>query len=135
MIGAPHSSPNVFGTNDAFVNYYWLNFTGDRAESLIGGMGLSLQTPYYLGNDPEIENEFEKIFNEFIINDDCFLSCSEAKLTLLLSSVARKSKENSKKLLKSVEYLHKNYDKEITIEFLANMENISPMQYRKAQYT
>lgn len=131
IIGPPHKYLNRFGTDQAFVNYYWLNFTGSEVESLINRTGLSFETPYSLGNDPEIESEFEKIFNEFIINDDYFLCRCEAMLTLLLSSVARKSKGSTKKLLKSVEYLHKNYDKEITVEFLAAMENLSASHYFK----
>jgi len=131
IIFPPHKYLNRFGTDQAFVNYYWLNFTGSEVESLINRTGLSFETPYSLGNDPEIESEFEKIFNEFIINDDYFLCRCEAELALLLSSVARKSKGSTKKLLKSVEYLHKNYDKEITVEFLADTENLSPSHYFK----
>ena len=131
IIGLPHKYLNRFGTDQGFVNYYWLNFTGSEVESLINRTGLSFETTYSLGNDPEIEREFEKIFGEFIINDDYFLCRCEAELALLLSSVARKSKGSTKKLLKSVEYLHKNYDKEITVEFLAAMENLSPSHYFK----
>lgn len=128
-IGGPHDYETYFGTDSSYLNYYWLNFTGGAVEELINKIGISFSTCYKCRSGAEIENELKKIFGEFIIDDEYFLVRCEAALVNILSAVARDSKTETKHLLKSVEFIHKNYDKNITVKELADMEGLSASHY------
>lgn len=129
IIGPPHEFKTFFGTKGDFLNYYWLNFTGRRAENLIKEMGLKHRQVYNVGVSEEISNCFKEIFNEFLINDEFFALRSEAGLIKLLSEVLRKAKSSENDYLKTIQYIHKHYNENISVERLADMEGFSYSYY------
>ena len=48
---------------------------------------------------------------------------------MLLSTIARRLEGTNKTYLKSAEYIHKHYNEDISIEFLAEMEKFSYSHY------
>ena len=129
IIGAPHSFETYFGTKNEFLNYYWLNFTGSRAEPLIKELGFEYQKSYNIGIDKKITRLFNELFDEFLIKDQFFQLRSEAKIISLLSSIASKIQQNKKTYLKSVDYIHKHYNEEISVKYLAELEHLSYSHY------
>ena len=128
-LGKPHDYVTYFASKDNFLNYYWLNFTGNRVENIVKQSGLEFRKAYNIGVSDQIADCFKNIFNEFLINDSLFALNCEAGIINLLSAVARKSKNSPKPCLKSIEYIHKYYNKDISVEELANMENLSYPYY------
>lgn len=129
IIGPPHSNKTGFGTKGDFLNYYWLNFTGGRVESLIEKLGLEFNIPYEIGMHNEILDCFKKIFNEFLLNDKFFLLRSESLIITLLSEFARHINEPKIPYINTVQYIHKHYNEDISIKTLADMENLSYSHY------
>ncbi len=124
-IGKPAGKLTYYGSDYDFLHYYWLNFTGYDVENFIKRMGLQPETKYFVGEKAEFEKCFQTLFKEFSILDALTLTRMEAALSLLFSAFSREVHNKSKTTLASVEYIHKNYNKEISMEALAAMENFS----------
>ena len=129
FIGPPHREETGFGTDGDYLNYYWLNFTGSRAASLIEQMGFQYNKAYTAPDTEEIGECFRKIFSEFHINDRFFAPRSEAALVMLLSTIARAAEGGKREHLKSVEYIHEHYNEDISVAQLAHMEKFSYSHY------
>lgn len=114
-----------YGSDCDFLHYYWLDFTGYDAENFIKRMGFQTEAKYFVGEKVEFEECFHALFKEFAIRDALTMTRMEAATALLFSAFARAVHNKSKTTLASVEYIHKNYNKEIDMEMLAAMENFS----------
>lgn len=124
-IGGARGIRTYYGSDCDFLHYYWLNFTGYDAENFIKKMGLQPGTSYFVGEKVEFEECFHALFKEFATRDALTMTRMEAATALLLSAFSREIHNKSKTTLASVEYIHKNYNKDIDMEELAAMENFS----------
>lgn len=111
-------------------SYLWLHFTGFEARSLAEKAFGCLNKKIYIGMREDIENLFEKLFQEFIIKDEHFETMTVSILRQILSLSARYRNETDLPL-KSITYLHSHYDENIQIETLSDMENMCLTAYRK----
>ena len=126
----PHACID-FGTDRSFLNYYWLNYTGALADDIASQVQLDHFKVYNIGMCEDIRELYKKIFNEFLINDELFPAASGARLTELMAALSRKVSSGESSYLKSVEYIHKHYNEDISVKDMAAMENISPSYYRR----
>jgi len=120
----------AYGTSCENLNYFWLNFTGSQALSLIKKVNLECNTVYSIGLNDEIRNSYMKMAGEFTINDSLFADVSVAILTELMAMLSRKVNTLNNKFFKSLEYIEANYNKDISIDNLAKLEGISTSHYR-----
>ena len=126
----PHIT-KVFGTDGSFLNYYWLNYTGFLADDAAKYVHLEPYKVYDIGMCEDIRELYKKIFSEFLIKDELFPAVSGARLMELLVALSRKITSDEKPYLKSVKYIHKHYNEDISVKQLAAMENITPSYYRR----
>ena len=126
----PPETAVKFGSSSSLLNYFWLQFTGTQAENLIKSTHLSVKTIYREAMSDETENIITDIFNEFIIRDEFFYVKTAAMLTEFFVLMSRNIHTQNKAPLKSLEYIHKNYDKKLSVSMLAKKEHISVSHYR-----
>lgn len=126
----PPETPVKFGNSGSLLNYFWLQFTGWQAKMLLESTHLMEKTVYQITMPDETEKIITDIFNEFIIHDEFFHIRTAAMLAEFFVIVARNVHMQNKALMKSVEYIHKNYDKKLSITMLAETEHISVSHYR-----
>ena len=117
-------------TKHGEFSYLWVHFTGFEAHNLILETIGAFNTKVHIGYREDIQNLFEKLFEEFVINDKHFGSISVCLLREILSLTARYTR-HSVVPLKSIVYIHENYDEDITIKHLADMEEMSLTAYRE----
>ena len=120
-----------FNSNREYNSYFWLQFSGFDAKKVVEQFKLSFEKEYNIGVHEEISEQISEIFKEFLINDVFFDTAVAAKLTKLLTSLARMANSTEKFSLNSIEYIHKHYNEDLTVEFLASLENLSPSHYRE----
>lgn len=120
-----------FTSHKEYNSYFWLQFSGFDAKKTVEQFKLSFEKEYNIGVHEEISEHFSKIFKEFLINDDFFDTAVAAKLIELLTALARMANSTEKFSLNSIEYIHKHYNEELTVEFLASLENLSCSHYRE----
>ena len=114
------------------INYLWLHFTGNQAEQKLRNFDIPVNKILSCGYIGGIEECWTRMCNEFIINDEYFEQMSNSIFTEILTIFSRRlNKHNEKKrLLKSSSYIHSNYHKKLTIDFLASLEGLSESHYR-----
>ena len=120
----------TFTSDMDFNAYYWLQFSGYDADNLVKGLKLEYEKPYNIGVHEDIKGLFNAIFKEFLINDSLFDTVVAARLTELMVSLCRKATSKSDFSLSSVEYINRHYNEDLTIDFLASLENLSSSRYR-----
>lgn len=126
----PPETAVKFGTDCSILNYFWLQFTGKEAQKLFENTHLSTKKKYHITMPDKAENIITEIFNEFIINDEFFHIKTAAMLTEFFVLLSRNIYTQNRALMKSVEYIHKNYDKNLSVSMLAKTEHISVSHYR-----
>lgn len=120
----------VHGTNGDFLNYYWLQITGKDAESFFAKYNFEFKKIYKFNMSEDIKKIMNDINTEFIFNDNLFDLMAGAKLTELFSAISRNLNCKNRFLTESCEYIHKHYDQNISVPFLAAIEHISVSNYR-----
>jgi len=116
-------------------SYYWVHFTGNQAESTLNRFKIKHESLLNIGVHTKLINLFEKIASEMICREEDFPFYASTYLLQLLVEIKRFSevpeKSNTpKKLKKSIEVLHTNYHKPLSINDLAQIEELSPGRYR-----
>lgn len=114
------------------TSYLWIHFTGHDSKKILEENALDPLTIMHIGIDESIKEYFEKLFLEFIINDEkseemriCFL-----KQILILSGRRNRDDPSNRLPLKSISYINRHYTRNISIEQLADMEEMSLTAYR-----
>ena len=110
-------------------SYLWLHFTGFEAVGLISETIGMMNRKIHIGYHKDIEELFEKLFKEFIIKDKYFETVTVCILKEIMSLTARYMNKSSVPL-KSIAYIHENYDENISVKHLADMEELSLTAYR-----
>jgi len=122
-------------TNNKTCDYYWVHFTGSLAKSIMERAGLHNETIFNIGVQAKIINLFEKMTTEIIGRKDDFAFSASTYLLQILTEIKRNSKDNIKqqnlpRFQESIRMMHSNYNQPISIEELAQIENISESRYR-----
>lgn len=112
--------------------YLWVHFTGSYAGTLLKELFIETNKIEYAGIHGGIVDLWKKIYREFIIGDNYFESVSASILTEILAGLKRYADKSGKKerMLKSITYIHENYNKAFDIDSLAKMENLSLSYFR-----
>lgn len=119
-----------YGMKNSFINYYWLHFTGFYAGELLKSLGIPLNTVCPAAFNDCIKKLFERCFDELIFSPKGMEASLCGLLINILTELVRAGSGISHEKLKSVEYVNKNYDKNISVKQLAEMENLSASRYR-----
>ncbi|MBO5060510.1 MAG: helix-turn-helix domain-containing protein [Clostridia bacterium] len=114
------------------INYLWMHFTGKDAENLLQSFSIPTNCICSCGQIASLVEYWNRMYREFVINDEHFLKMTETVLTEILITFSRhiSGLGEKKRLLKSILYIHENYHKKINIAYLAAMENLSESHYR-----
>lgn len=115
--------------------YYWVHFTGFAAQATLERFGFHNESTFNIGVHSRIINLFGKIASELMSRqEDCSFGASTYLLQILLSikryESPHQNSKSAKRIKASLDTLHTNYHKPITIEELARIENMSPSRYR-----
>lgn len=114
------------------ICYLWLHFTGRNAEKVLYEYSLKTNNAEYAGIHGEIFSLWQRMFREFIINDEYFNTASCSVFNQILTELSRYILRSDKKerILKSITYIHENYNRKLSVKELAEMEELSPSYYR-----
>jgi len=120
---------------NGICDYYWAHFTGSIARDVLKRVGIHNETVFDVGIQPKIIRLFEKMTSEMICREDDFAFSATTYLLQILTEIKRHSKDTVKpqnlpNLKESIQLMHTDYNKPISIENLAQIENISPSRYR-----
>ena len=115
--------------------YYWVHFTGHQAQTILERFGFYNESFFNIGVHTNIVNLFDKIASELICREDDFAFSASTYLLQILVNIKRyhfsnKNTETAKRLKASLDILHTDYHKPLTIENLAAFEQLSPSRYR-----
>lgn len=132
LIIRPGTSIFYYTPDDLRVNYLWIHFTGSEAERLLARLHLPANTPLDAGVHRGAEELWQRMFREFVINDEYFELSASAVLTEILTFFSRNinKAQGRRELFKSISYIHENYRRNIRIRELAELENMSEAHYR-----
>ena len=130
----PHTPYHYALAEGETMTYNWVHFTGFHAGRLLSTLGIEPMRLYRFHADMrEIDRLFGELFREFIERGAGFDDACGARLTLLLTVLARCMETESAvspRSLRSLRYLHCHYTEEISIAELAAMEHLSESRYR-----
>lgn len=133
----PHTGYHYAMHGQEEVQYYWVHFTGADAGDLVQNCRLPNQTLLDIGSSASIQLDFEEVFRDFIVRDSCFSLSAAAKLTSICVEISRRVEmagsspsETDSRIYHSLAYIHKNYDRDLTIEQLAALEHLSVSRFR-----
>lgn len=120
--------------NEGETVYYWVHYTGFKARSMtleaLGGLNVKKE----IGIHKEIISCFQRLFREFIRNDEVSEAMSLCLLQEILLLTGRYAGDRQKKNvpLTAVEYIHRHFKEEIDVDMLAQMERMSATAFRIA---
>ncbi len=114
------------------LNYLWIHFTGNMAEKMVCDAGILFNEINNCGYISEVVECWRRMCTEFVINDDYFAQATKSIFNEILIGFSRRINKSDERnrLIKSTSYIYENYQKKISIEFLADMENLSQSHYR-----
>ena len=116
------------------TSYLWVHYTGYEAYALTLSASLKPNEKQHIGIHKEISDCFKKLFREFMINDQAseqLSVCILQEILMLTGRYTGSSKKSSVPLL-AIEHIHRNFQEDITIEELAQMERMSCTAFRVA---
>ena len=125
----PHSY-----SSDGHISYIWVHYTGYDAPSVTNSVFCTFGKKAHIGINTEIVDLFKRLFREFIINDRssnemCVYILREIlTLTNRYMNMAQRNNEP----VSAIEYIHKHFKENITIDKLCKMENMCPTAFRIA---
>lgn len=126
------------GTFDDSVCFYFMNFSGSYAHKLLENCGISCNDVLHGATCIEqlIETMYG-IFTEFSTRDSSFEDVCGARLTLACALIGRAAIGNdvgsfarNEKLFVSLKYINENYNSDISVAKLAEMEHFTVNYYR-----
>ncbi|MBR5459606.1 MAG: helix-turn-helix transcriptional regulator [Clostridia bacterium] len=126
-------SEYFYETLDEGVSYYFAHFTGHSVQELLDRCGIENQRVYNVGVIPEVCNIWMSLLSEFSEQDRLFSVRASAKLVDIISRLSdRLEREDgvaTKKLRRSIDYIHENFNKDISVPELAELEHLSGSRY------
>ena len=114
------------------VNYLWIHFTGRQAQSLADKFCIPLNKVCRVGVHHGFSEIWQRMFAEFVRNDEYFADVTASIFTEILASFSRyiHTSMRHKNFVRSVTYIHSHYNETISVSQLADMENMSEPHYR-----
>lgn len=117
------------------VRYYWIHFSGSRAEELVAQCGLpggSLLSP---GLDESLERLYNELFQTFLRRDNCSEDLAAAHLTAILVTLGRRAADRAgeggdRRITRALAHIHSHYADPLTVESLAALEHLSASRFR-----
>lgn len=118
--------------NEGETTYLWVHYTGFEACSLTKSVIHKPNVRQHIGIHEEIIDCFEKLFREFMINDEAARQLSACILKEILFFTSRyvDADEKSSVPLMAMEYIHRHFKENIDIDSLARMEHMSATSLR-----
>lgn len=125
--------------NTEDMQYFWAHFSGFGVRDLLDSFGFLTGEIINPGINGHVSHEFTNMFQNFIMKDRFFETAASANMLNILTALGRSvheiADENSpagqNRISHSIHYIHENYNREIRIEGLADMEHMSISSYRK----
>ena len=132
LIIKPETEYEYISDENKPINYLWIHFSGKRAGELISEYGLEVNEVQNVGVHSRLADSWCRMFYEFIMNDRFFKENSICILKEILAAFSRykNDKSRSRRVLKSIIYIHEHYSEDLTVEQLAEMEGLSRAHYR-----
>ncbi|MBP3361429.1 MAG: helix-turn-helix transcriptional regulator [Clostridia bacterium] len=132
LIIRPETPFFYYTVGDLRVNYIWIHFTGGETEKLLDCLRLPTNTLLDAGVHKGAEEYWQRMFREFVINDEFFDLSASSLLVEILTFFSRNIHrvQGRRELFKSISYIHENYQKNIKVSELAKLENMSEAHYR-----
>lgn len=118
--------------NEGETTYLWVHYTGYEACSLTKSVIHKPNVKQHIGIHEEIIDCFEKLFREFMINDEAARQLSACILKEILFFTSRyvDADEKTSVPLMAMEYIHRHFKEDIDIDSLAQMEHMSGTSLR-----
>lgn len=138
----PNVQVKYHTTSNTPWTYTWIEFDGALVQKLISSNGLNMQNPVYTDYCCNGIYLMESIMNTLISNaSDTYVrllgiaylffdQLIQTHSTNCLHSLASGSQQNFY-ILKAVDLIHKNYNKRLTIEYIANELNLNRSYFSK----
>ena len=116
-------------------SYYWVHLTGNAVESILKRFGFFNESVYNIGVHSKVMDLFHDMASEFICREKDFAFSAATYLLRIFVLIRRYETQDltsvyANKIKASLEILHTKYDTPITIEDLAELEQLSPSRYR-----
>ncbi len=133
----PHTGYRYAMDGREEIQYYWLHFTGSGADKLVKDCRLPNRRLLSLGSSAPIVSQFEGLFHDFILRDHCFALSAASRLLSVCVEISRRleAAEGNRaagvgRVYRAISHIHQNYEKKLTIPFLAELEHVSPSRFR-----
>ena len=137
-------TPNVINTYEADKddpwNYIWIEFEGLKAQRYLEEIGLSSKNPIFIPKDYNIENSIKDNLMYLIDNPAAADSAILGHLYLFFYSLLENTSYNIEKkagnlqefyVREAINYIEKNYDKNISVENIAKWCNLDRSYFGK----
>lgn len=120
---------------DSSIEYIWLHFSGFEARELLEKTAVECNKILTVGFDERIIEGFNGLFSEYTSREEGFEMSCISRLIALCVLFGRRVKKSKLKgetvnLSASLNYIHKNFNADISVDFLAQMEHLSTGYYR-----
>ena len=130
----PGSSYRYSNDGDNEIHYLTMHFTGYEADTLLQQAGIQTNTVYQAGIHAKIAELYESMFSLFRNPSEYFSFAIAAHIQFILFALTQAVREHDNPqrhmLEASISYIHTHLDEEISVEFLGEMEHLSPSRYR-----
>ncbi len=132
IIFPPHYKYRYSFSGSGTLSYYYVHYTGERAEELLSDLFLTpIPTVRYAGHSAEAAQGFAALFEAYARNDefrDITLASSLMRVLIALASSERQA-SFKRPLARSMTYINSKYTTDIKISDLAEMEGLSVSRY------
>ena len=116
------------------LSYLWVHFTGSYAERFTKRcLSDKLPNVFDAGKDSKISGDFRRMFEIFEAGSSFRTEELAVALEALILDIAFsiRKESDSQSFERSLHYIHSHYNKDVRIDELASMENISYYRYIK----
>lgn len=127
------NKPYDYRSKTDIISYYWVHLTGYSALETLERFDFSHEFIFDIGHNEKIVSLFHKMFKEFTLKKPDFIYMSSLYLLETFVEIKRSllnKKSNKSHLEKSLNYINKNCFKDITLQELADLENMPISTYR-----
>lgn len=132
VLFAPKYKYEYVFPGDEGLLYYWVHFTGSEVERLLERLGLT-GSPLIcnVGHSEQLIDDFDRLFTSYVRADGFRDIENSYTLGNILTCVARlcSRRADGERLRRSLSYIHANYAGRITVEQLAQLENLSVSRF------
>lgn len=116
---------------------YWVHFTGYEVAELLEKAGLGKENIFFIGINDEIPYLFERLIDEIFEKQNSYKFLSALLLEQIIFLITRKTFSNNQETLstkrlminQSINYIHRNYEKKISIVKLSDIAGFSTSRY------